>query len=161
MIQQQQIDEKVLDGSGAPPASPPIRVFCVDDNEMLAGSVERRIAFESRFKWVGWTSETHNLDSLVTTVAATEPDVVLVDVDMPGVDAFELVRHLATKCPQARSVIFSGYVHKDLIDQAVEAGAWGYISKVGNIDEVLDALEQVAQGEFVLSQDAVKEQRRP
>jgi DNA-binding NarL/FixJ family response regulator len=131
--------------------------MCVDDNELVADAVKRRIAFEPRFEWVGWVP---NTTDVTDRVAQAKPDVMLFDIDMPGRDAFEVVRELAEKFAESRAVMFSGYVRGDYIDRAIESGAWGYVSKNASIDEVLKAVEHVAQGEFAFTQEALVEQRR-
>jgi two-component system response regulator DesR len=131
--------------------------MCVDDNELVAEAVKRRIAYEPRFEWAGWAA---NTNGLLESVVKAQPDVVLFDIDMPGRDPFTVVRELAQAVPTARAVMFSGYVRGDYIDRAIEAGAWGYVSKNASIDEVLTSVEQVAVGEFALTQEAAEEQRR-
>jgi DNA-binding NarL/FixJ family response regulator len=137
--------------------NPRIRVMCVDDNELVADAVKRRIAFESKFEWVGWVAHT---GEVTDRVQQAKPDVMLFDIDMPGRDAFDVVRELAEQFPEARAVMFSGYVRGDYIDRAIECGAWGYVSKNASIDEVLLAVENVAKGEFAFTGEALTEQRR-
>jgi DNA-binding NarL/FixJ family response regulator len=132
-----------------------IRVLCVDDNQMVAEALQRRIQLESRFEWVGWMP---GAEGLLEEVRKTRPHVMLIDIDMPGRDTFEVVHELAQVVPDARAMMFSGYVRGDYIDRAIEAGAWGYVSKNASIDEVLAAIEQVARGEFAMTAEAMIEQ---
>ena len=92
-------------------------------------------------------------------VRTMRPDIILLDVDMPGLDTFVLLSQLAQHHPQVRVLMFSGHVRQDYIDRAVEMGAWGYVSKNEGIVGVLDALDRAAAGEFVLSPDALAIQR--
>lgn len=125
-----------------------IRVMCVDDNQLVAQAVELRLRSEPNFEWVGWLSDN---DDLMTGIELAKPDVLLLDVDMPGRDAFDLLRDLAERVPDLRTVMFSGYLRSDYIDRAIAAGAWGYVSKNENFDELLTAIHQVVAGEFALS----------
>lgn len=147
----------VLRRQREPSVQTPVRVLCVDDNELVADSVRRRLQMEPAYSWAGWFRHT---DELLADGAARAADVILLDIDMPGQDTFGVVRRLGETAPDARVVMFSGYVRSDYIDRAIEAGAWGYISKNDGIDEVLDAVRQVALGEFALSRDAFTEQGR-
>ena len=134
-----------------------IRVLCVDDNELVAQAVERRMAFEPRFEWVGWVSRT---EELLETVSRAQPHVVLLDIDMPGRSAFDVVKDLADAAPDTRVVMFSGYVRNDYIDRSVDAGAWGYVSKNASIEELLEAIEKVAGGNFALTDEVIAQQAR-
>ena len=136
----------------------PIRVACVDDNKLLAEAVERRLSMDSSFEWAGWVSHT---ERLIEDVDRLEPDVVLLDIDMPGRDPLDLLHDLASHRPESRVVMFSGLVGRDYVDRAIDAGAWGYISKNASIEEVLGAIRQVAAGEFALTSDVMAEHRRP
>jgi DNA-binding NarL/FixJ family response regulator len=137
--------------------SAPIRVLCIDDNQLLANAVERRLSMESGFQWVGWLSEAAQL---VDQIGQLKPDVILLDLDMPGSDPFELLKTISPKHPETRIIIFSGYVRRDYVDRAIECGAWGYVSKNSGVDELLSAIRQVAAGEFVLTSEVMAEHRR-
>lgn len=137
--------------------TPVIRLMCVDDNELLAAAIEKRIGLEPYLQWAGWVSET---DDLLDRLADARPDVILLDIDMPGRSAFELIGDLAQVAPQIRVIIFSGHVRGEYIDRAIEAGAWGYVSKSDGIDEVLGAVTRVGSGEFALSPEVQIEQQR-
>lgn len=146
----------------APPAAArAVAVFCVDDNQMLAEAIQRRLALESDFRWSGWAG---GFDTAVQAVLAAEPDVVLLDIDMPagggGGDSFDLVQRLGEVAPSARVVMFSGHVRGEYIDKAVDSGAWGYLSKNESLEEVLDAIRRVAAGEFVTTSEVRQEQLR-
>jgi DNA-binding NarL/FixJ family response regulator len=139
------------------PRNSRIRVVCVDDNRLLAEAVERRLNMDGGFEWAGWLART---ETLLEDVARLKPDVLLLDIDMPGRDPLDLLQDLAANVPETRVVMFSGYVRREYVDRAIEAGAWGYISKNASIEEVLAAIEQVASGEFVLTSEVLAEHRR-
>jgi two-component system response regulator DesR len=124
--------------------------MCVDDNRLVAEAVELRLRSEPNVEWAGWLSDT---DDLLSGIEQAKPDVLLLDVDMPGHDAFGLLRELNARIPGVRTVMFSGYVRSDYIDRAIAAGAWGYVSKNEAFDELLAAIHQVTAGEFALSGD--------
>jgi len=127
----------------------PIRVLCVDDNRLIADALERRLALEGSMEWAGWVEEPADLDAILRA----RPDVVVLDIDMPGCDPFDLVRRLAEAAPGVRVLMFSGHVRTDYIDRAIDAGAWGYVSKNEAIEDVLGAIRRVSAGEFVTTAD--------
>lgn len=128
----------------------PVRVMCIDDNRLMAESMQRRLTFEKGFEWAGWVED--SADAPDAAIKA-RPDVVMLDIDMPGRDCFDLVRELCRIVPASRVLMFSGHVRPDYVDRAVEAGAWGYVSKNDSMDDVLAAIKRVAAGEFVLTPD--------
>jgi DNA-binding NarL/FixJ family response regulator len=135
----------------------PVRLMCVDDNALVAQAVERRVACEPDMAWSGWAERT---DDVLAHVQRENPDVILLDIDMPGRDAFEVVREIAQQFPDARVVMFSGYVRADYIERAIDAGAWGYISKNESVSDMLAAVRRVAAGEFMLTQEVLVEHGR-
>lgn len=128
----------------------PIRIFCIDDNKLLAETLAHRIGYEEPFEWAGWV---HNATEAQEAVRAARPDVIMLDVDMPGHDSFELARDLARLQPNVKVVMFSGHIRVDYIDRAVDAGAWGYLSKNDSMEDILAAIRRVAEGEFALTPD--------
>jgi DNA-binding NarL/FixJ family response regulator len=127
---------------------PPISILCVDDNAHVADAVRIRLARVGGFEWKGWLPDATNL---VERARSDCPTIVLLDVDMPGRDPFDASLELAGTCPDVKIVVFSGHVRRELIDKAVEAGAWGYVSKNDGEDVLVDVLRMVADGQFGLS----------
>jgi len=134
----------------------PIRVLCVDDNELIAEAIHRRLRREPDFEWIGWLARA---SELAEVAARSMPDVVVLDVDIPGDDAFQAVRELARACPTARALMLSGHANRDYIEAAVAAGAWGYIFKSEDTDTIIDAMRQVAKGGFILRPESLLERR--
>ena len=127
---------------------PTISVLCVDDNEPLALALRMKFGAVGGFDWRGWLPDA---DNLVLRAERDNPSVVLLDIDMPGRDPFDAVAELTVRCPQTRVVVFSGHVRRELIDRALEAGVWGYVSKNDGEDILIDAVHQVMSGELALS----------
>jgi two-component system response regulator DesR len=134
-----------------------IRLMCVDDNELIAAAIQHHVLNDGRFAWVGATT---SADDLLEQVTRSSPDVLLLDIDMPGRSAFEALEELAAVQPNVRVLVFSGYVQGDYLDRAIDAGAWGYASKNDPIDEVMEAIQRVASGEFALTPEVGAEQQR-
>ncbi len=131
--------------------SEPIRVLCVDDNDFVAEAIERKLRREPGFEWAGWLPDTLELTDRVKRSGA---HIVLLDVDIPGRDSFEALAELSAEVPDVRVIMLSGHVRSDFIDRAVEAGAWGYLSKGEENDVILDAIRRVAAGGFALGIEA-------
>ena len=129
----------------------PIRVLCVDDNEHVADAMRVKLNRTTGFEWIGHLTDASNL---LTEASRLCPDVVLLDLDMPGPPPLTVVDALRSKCPDVKVVILSGYLSRDLVEQAIEAGAWGYVHKGEDVSEVLKAVRSVANGAVGLSPDA-------
>jgi DNA-binding NarL/FixJ family response regulator len=132
----------------------PVQVFCIDDNVMLAEALQRRLSKERDLHWVGWTDERGDV---LGSVGRQAPDVVLLDIDLPGHDSFELVREIAARSPGTRVLMFSAHLRREYIERALDAGAWGYVSKSEQMHDILRAVRAAAAGEIVLTPDARRE----
>ena len=128
-----------------------ISVLCVDDNPHVTRALESKLHRSGKFDWRGSLS---SADQLVETVARECPEIVLLDVDMPGMDPLAALERLSRECPNTRTVVFSGHIRRELVERAVESGAWGYVSKNDDEAELIRAIRSVAEGEFVLSVEA-------
>lgn len=129
---------------------PPIRILRVDDNPLVAEAIALQLRGDPDLTLVGVL---RSAETLVEEARRVCPDVVVLDIDMPGMDPFEAVRRLASERPAARVLMFSGLVRPDLIDRAFDAGAWGYIAKSEPGDAILRAIRAVAAGQVAMGRD--------
>ena len=83
-----------------------IRVMCVDDNPLVAEGVRIKLNMEGGFEWAG---HRHTADDLCDWVRRWKPDIVLLDIDMPGAYALPSLSELAEAVPDTKTVILSGY----------------------------------------------------
>lgn len=126
----------------------PIRVLCVDDNELIGDAIEIKLSLHpaSEFQWLG---QLHTATGLLNEVMQRQPDVVLLDIDMPGEDPIEALRRLTEFVPHVRVLMLTAHVRRELIERAIEAGAWGYLSKYSGGESIVEAIQSVFRGEFV------------
>jgi DNA-binding NarL/FixJ family response regulator len=120
----------------------------VDDNPEIIEAIRIRLAHATGYLWAG---SMRNTDGIMGVVRSRRPDVILLDVDLPGPDPFDVVSALAAEYPDPRVIMLSGLVRKDLVNRAIKAGAWGYVAKSDGEQALLDAIDLVASGEFVMS----------
>ncbi len=130
----------------------PIRVLCVDDHAFLVEGLKARLDVEPDMEFVGHLSTAGNLAG---HVRRTRADVVLLDIEMPGEDAFEEMAELNRLSPNVRTILLSAHVRDRYIDAAYEAGAWGYISKSDSPDAVIDGIRKVHGGEPAFGAEVV------
>jgi two-component system response regulator NreC len=125
-----------------------VRVLCVDDHAFLAEGLKSRLALEPDLEFAGSVGTAANLLGEVRRARAR---IVLMDIEMPGPDPFEAIRDLRRREPDVRCIVLSAYVRDRYFEAAVEAGAWGYLQKGDDPDQIVDGIRRVATGEFVLS----------
>jgi two-component system, NarL family, response regulator DesR len=126
----------------------PIRVLCVDDNDLIGDAIEIKLNLspQHQFEWLG---QLNSANELLQEIIHRQPDVVLLDIDMPGEDPIEALRKLSEFVPSVRVLMLTAHVRRDLIERAIEAGAWGYLSKYSGGESIVDAIQSVFRGEFV------------
>lgn len=126
--------------------SAPIGILYVDDNTSLAESIRVLIDAASDLKWLGHLP---SAEHLAAEVAATSPQIVLLDISMPGPHPLETLEAMVSAGSQVRAIVVSGYVDSDYVMQAMDAGAWGYVGKHESPDAIFDAIRRVARGDVV------------
>jgi DNA-binding NarL/FixJ family response regulator len=131
---------------------PAIRILCVDDHAFVVEGLQARLGTEPDLEVIGSLDKA---DELTAKVAEFRPDVVLLDVDMPGRDAFEAIEDLLRSSPEVRVVLLSGYIRDTYLDAAVKAGAWGYLSKQDPPASIATAIRDVVSGRVAFSRDVI------
>jgi two-component system, NarL family, nitrate/nitrite response regulator NarL len=104
-----------------------VRVLIVDDDELFAESLASMLTDEEEIEVVGWVS---NALDAISFVASDHPDVVLMDVAMPGMNGVEAAKIIARDDPGARVVLLSGSIFGEQLEQITgETGAVAYVTK--------------------------------
>lgn len=124
-------------------------VLVVDDNDDMAFMLQHLIGNEADLEFVGRLA---NADALMETIGAKMPRIVLMDLTMPGRSPMEAMKEASAKFPESRFVVISGYDEPKRVDEAVDNGAWGFVSKMGDIPAILKAIRTVAAGDVYLKQ---------
>lgn len=125
-----------------------IRVMCVDDHAYLVGGLRARLEVERDMEFVGHQPSAADLGE---AVAQCRPDIVILDIEMPGPDAFEAINDLHRRFPDVRTILLSAHVRDQYLDRAYRSGAWGYLSKSDPPDAVIDGIRRVSRGELAFS----------
>lgn len=133
--------------------SQPIRVMLVDDHTM----VRRGLAtFLMVFDDLQLASEAENGETAVHLCAQIFPDVILMDMVMPGMDGATATRLTRQKFPQVQVIALTSFKEGELIRNALEAGAIGYLLKDVSADELARAIRAAHIGRATLSPDAAQ-----
>ncbi len=124
-----------------------IRVLMVDDHRMFLQGLAALITTEPDIEVVGQCA---NGQEAVTAVVQLEPDVVLMDVNMPILDGVAATRQILAQRPQTRVIILSMNQEDSQVFQAIKNGARGYLLKDADRADVVRAIRAVAHGEAII-----------
>jgi two-component system response regulator NreC len=123
----------------------PIRVLIADDHGVVRAGLRALLIGEPDLEVVG---ETASGDEAVSIAVLRQPDVVLMDVSMPGMDGIEAVRRLGEEAPSVRVLLLT--VHEDvaLLREALRVGVAGYVIKRAVESELINAIRAAAAGDL-------------
>jgi DNA-binding NarL/FixJ family response regulator len=125
-----------------------IRVLVVDDHPVVRAGLVGMLAVEQDLTIVG---EAADGDEALLRAEADRPDVVLMDLRMPGTDGASATERILARCPQTRVLVLTTFDDDADIVRAVEAGATGYLLKDTPRAVLADAVRAAARGETVLA----------
>jgi len=131
----------------------PIRVILADDHTLVRAGIR---ALLEKIPGVEVVAEADDGREVLDLVRRHRPDVVLMDITMPGLNGLEAAARLAKEFPEARVLILSMHNNEEYYWRALKAGAAGYLLKKAATTELATALQRVALGEIYLSQEISK-----
>ena len=121
----------------------PIRILLVDDQRLMREGLRILLELESDLKVVG---ESENGEAALEAYATLQPDVVLMDVRMPGMDGVEATWRLHERWPKARVIILTTFDDDEYVFEGLRAGAQGYLLKDVSGHDLAEAVRTVAAG---------------
>jgi DNA-binding NarL/FixJ family response regulator len=127
-----------------------IRVLLVDDHAVVREGYRRLLERDESLAVVG---EAAAMADALTLDAQLQPDVIVLDIALPGVSGIEILRRLIARRPEARVLMFSMYQDGIYATHAMNAGACGYLSKASAPDLLVSAVRAVAAGSRYISPD--------
>lgn len=125
-----------------------ICIAVIEDDKTLRNAIKEWIASDKRLKIV---SEHGNAEEAVEQLPAKAPDVVLSDINLPGMSGIECVRQLKARMPKTQFLMLTVYDDTERIFQALAAGATGYLVKRASRNELLTAIVDIHRGESPMS----------
>lgn len=125
-----------------------INVLLVDDHELVRTGIRRLL---TDVKGIKVYAEVDSGEAAIAAVRQTRPDVILMDVSMPGIGGLEATRRLTQSHPELKVIILTVHTDDPFPSQLLKAGAVGYLSKGCNVDEMIHAIRQVAAGKRYIS----------
>jgi two-component system response regulator NreC len=121
-----------------------IKVLVADDHPVVRKGVQICLAKQDNMRVVG---EAVDGDEALRKARELSPDVVLMDISMPGMNGLAVTEVLRKEAPDMKVLILSVHSNKDYIFRVIQAGAHGYVSKEAPPEELLRAISTVYEGE--------------
>jgi len=132
------------------PGAEPVRVVVVDDHPLLRDAVRMACEEDSRIQVVG---EAGNGNAALDACARLQPDVLVLDVGLPGIDGFEVARRLKEQGSAVRILILTGMEDPSAVFESRRIGVDAFVEKQGTISDLPGAIRAVADGEWAFSPD--------
>lgn len=125
----------------------PLRILLVDDHEVVRLGLKTLLSEHPRFEVI---AEAASADEAVASAKLHKPHIVVMDVRMPGRSGIEATREITLALPQTEVIVLTSYADNQLLFDAIQAGASGYILKQIAPVNLIQALESVARGQALL-----------
>jgi DNA-binding NarL/FixJ family response regulator len=127
-----------------------IRVLLVDDHAVVRAGYS---ALLQNTDCIEVVTEAENGNSAIKIFTDTHPDVVIMDLSLPGIGGLDAMRRILARDPQARVLVFS--MHEDIafVEQALQAGACGYITKSSAPHVLVEAVRRIAAGDIYMDNE--------
>jgi DNA-binding NarL/FixJ family response regulator len=126
----------------------PIRIMLAEDHGLVRAGIH---ALLDRMEGVEVVAEVKDGQEAVKVVESLRPDVVLMDVAMPGLNGLEAADRITKQWPQVRVIILSMHENEEYLRQALKAGALGYLLKGADLSELEHAIRAASRGETYLT----------
>ena len=120
-----------------------IKVAIIEDDAAVRRSMVRILNIERGIKCVG---DYGSAEAALKEFSHGVPDVMLVDINLPGIDGVEFVRRMSEASPETKFIMLTVHDDTDAIFRSLQAGASGYILKPGRADEMMNAVRDVQKG---------------
>lgn len=124
-----------------------LKVALVDDHQLFREGLRAILAMQPDMNVVAEAGDAREAYGVIDT---TQPDVVVLDVSLPGVNGIAAAREITRRDPRRKILVLSMHVGEDYVAQALSAGATGYALKEQSTSEVIEAIRAVARGQAYL-----------
>lgn len=129
-------------------------ILLVDDHKMMRDGLRLFVQQEGDLEVVGEASDG---ESGVALAQKLNPDLIIMDIDLPDIDGIEVSRRVQAMGRQTKILFLSGYCDQQFVGDALTAGAAGYVLKANAASELLQAIRSIFEGQVYLSPEASRE----
>ena len=124
-----------------------LKILLVDDHEVVRLGLKALLSNYPKFEVV---AEAGSADEAVLRAKEYKPDVVVMDIRLPGRSGIEATREITQLLPETKVLILTSYAEDELLFDAIDAGAYGYVLKQIGSDDLVHALDAIGRGEALL-----------
>lgn len=134
-----------------------IKVILVDDHEVVRAGFKMLLATDERIEVV---AEAERGEEAIQLYQKMQPDVVVMDLSMPGIGGLEAIRRICIRDKKAKILVFSVHNDQAYINQAIKAGAKGFICKSSAADTLADAIRHIFVGHDYMGTELLQEDQQ-
>ena len=127
-----------------------IKIVIVDDHQVVIDGIKAMLSSSQQLDIIG---QAHDGNEALDVVRILRPDVVLMDINMPGMDGIKCTSELSRLYPGSKVLMLSMIKERSMVKKALDAGANGYVLKNEGRDELIDAIVRVHRGQKYMSED--------
>jgi DNA-binding NarL/FixJ family response regulator len=129
----------------------PTSIFIVDDHHMVIEGIRSLLQSEKNIEWIGHAT---NADSCMAFLKKQQPDIILMDINLPDKSGIDLCKEVREKYPSVFVIGLSTFNQQSFIQKMMDNGASGYVLKNATQEELSEAIETVRKGKTYLSNEA-------
>jgi DNA-binding NarL/FixJ family response regulator len=128
------------------------KIFITDDHYMIVEGIRSLLQYDKDIEWLGHAM---NAQSCLTFLQHQQPDIILMDINLPDMSGIDLCKEVKSRHPSVRIIGLSSYSQQSFIQKMMDNGASGYVLKNATRDELIEAIDTVQAGRNFLSLEAV------
>ena len=130
------------------------RILLVDDLTLICEILQTRLEAENDFQVVGSANSGHKA---IQQVEKLQPDIVLMDIEMPGMDGLSATKIIKERFPQTKIIVLTGNSDADFLAKSLKAGAQGYLVKTNKVEDIANTIRFVERGNHQIEPTLLKE----
>lgn len=125
-----------------------IKIIIADDHPMMRSGVKSVLLNDPQ---IAITAEAKDGEEAYNYIIKHQPDIALIDVEMPKMTGLEIARRIAAENIKTKIIFLTMYKEEDMFNEAMDAGAHGYVLKENAVEDVLESVKTVSEGRYYLS----------
>ena len=114
-----------------------IRIIIADDQSIVRQALKFQLDLETKIEVIACVD---NGKAALTKIAELLPDIIIIDLEMPGMDGITAIKHISDRLPQTKALVFSSHDEREYIHQAIVAGAKGYLLKGTSTEDLIKTI---------------------